>query len=78
MRIAPYCRVSTDKADQLNSLEMQKKFYGEFAERNNHEITHMYADEHVIIGASAENLVTSRGSALAPFHFFVKGKYKFI
>lgn len=47
MRIAPYCRVSTDKADQLNSLEMQKKFYGEFAERNNHEITHMYADEGI-------------------------------
>lgn len=47
MRIAPYCRVSTDKADQLNSLEMQKKFYGEFAERNNHEIIHMYADEGI-------------------------------
>ncbi len=47
MRIAPYCRVSTDKADQLNSLEMQKKFYDEFAERNNHEITHMYADEGI-------------------------------
>lgn len=47
MRIAPYCRVSTDKADQRNSLEMQKKFYGEFAERNKHEITHMYADEGI-------------------------------
>ena len=47
MRIAPYCRVSTDKTDQLNSLEMQKKFYGEFAERNNHEIVHMYADEGI-------------------------------
>ena len=47
IRIAPYCRVSTDKADQLNSLEMQKKFYGEFAERNNYEIAHMYADEGI-------------------------------
>ncbi len=47
MRIAPYCRVSTDKTDQLNSLEMQKKFYGEFAERNNHEIARMYADEGI-------------------------------
>ena len=44
MRIAPYCRVSTDKTDQLNSLEMQKKFYGEFAEKNGHKITEMYAD----------------------------------
>ena len=24
MRIAPYCRVSTDKADQLNSLKCRK------------------------------------------------------
>lgn len=76
MRIAPYCRVSTDKADQLNSLEMQKKFYGEFAERNNHEITHMYADEHVIIGTSGENLVKSRGSALVPIPFLLRDKPK--
>ena len=29
MRIAAYCRVSTEKEDQLNSLEMQKKFFTE-------------------------------------------------
>ena len=27
MNIAAYCRVSTDKSDQLNSLEAQKKFF---------------------------------------------------
>ena len=27
MKIAAYCRVSTDKADQLNSLEAQKEFF---------------------------------------------------
>lgn len=27
MNIAAYCRVSTDKADQLNSLEAQKDFF---------------------------------------------------
>ena len=27
MNIAAYCRVSTDKADQLNSLETQKEFF---------------------------------------------------
>ena len=27
MNIAAYCRVSTDKADQLNSLEAQKEFF---------------------------------------------------
>ncbi len=26
MNIAAYCRVSTDKSDQLNSLEAQKRF----------------------------------------------------
>ena len=33
MRIAAYCRVSTDKADQLNSLEAQKKFFTEYVKR---------------------------------------------
>lgn len=47
MRIAPYCRVSTDKEDQLNSLATQKLFYGEFAEKNNYEIVEMYADEGI-------------------------------
>ena len=27
MNIAAYCRVSTDKADQINSLEAQKEFF---------------------------------------------------
>lgn len=47
MRLGVYCRVSTDKLDQLNSLETQKMFFEEFAEKNNHEITHMYADEGI-------------------------------
>ena len=29
MNIAAYCRVSTDKEDQLNSLEAQKEFFSE-------------------------------------------------
>lgn len=33
MNIAAYCRVSTDKADQLNSLEAQKQFFAEYTER---------------------------------------------
>ena len=46
-RVAAYCRVSTDKEDQLNSLQMQKKFYGEFADRNGYTIADMYADEGI-------------------------------
>ena len=31
MKIAAYCRVSTDKADQLNSLEAQKEIVSLFS-----------------------------------------------
>ena len=33
MNIAAYCRVSTDKADQLNSLETQKEFFFEYTKQ---------------------------------------------
>ncbi len=33
MNIAAYCRVSTDKADQLNSLEAQKELFSEYTKR---------------------------------------------
>jgi len=45
MRIAAYCRVSTDKADQLNSLAAQKKFFAEYTEKNGHQLVRLYADE---------------------------------
>ena len=47
MRIVAYCRVSTDKEDQLNSLEAQKAFFEEYAVRNGHELVHMYVDEGI-------------------------------
>lgn len=56
MRIAAYCRVSTDTDDQLNSIEMQKKFFIEYAERNKHELIHIYADEG-ISGTKIKNRV---------------------
>lgn len=33
MNISAYCRVSTEKEDQLNSLEAQKKFFAEYTSR---------------------------------------------
>ena len=33
MNIAAYCRVSTDKEDQLNSLATQKQFFAEYTQR---------------------------------------------
>lgn len=47
MRLGVYCRVSTDKLDQLNSLETQKTFFEEFAEKNNHTLVKIYADEGI-------------------------------
>ena len=47
MNIAAYCRVSTDKSDQLNSLEMQKKFFTEYTEKNGHNLVRLYADEGI-------------------------------
>lgn len=47
MNIAAYCRVSTDKTDQLNSLETQKKFFQEYTEKNHHYLVKMYADEGI-------------------------------
>lgn len=45
MNIAAYCRVSTDKEDQLNSLEAQKNFFQEYTGRSGDHLVRLYADE---------------------------------
>lgn len=47
MNIAAYCRVSTDKDDQLNSLEAQKEFFAEYAARTGDNLERLYADEGI-------------------------------
>lgn len=47
MNIAAYCRVSTDKEDQLNSLEAQKKFFAEYTKRTGDTLVGLYADEGI-------------------------------
>ena len=47
MRIAAYCRVSTEKDEQLDSLKNQKIFFKEYAERNGHNLIRLYADEGI-------------------------------
>ncbi len=47
MKIAAYCRVSTDKADQLNSLEAQKEFFSEYTQRTGDVLVKLYADEGI-------------------------------
>lgn len=52
MRIAAYCRVSTDKDEQLDSLNHQKEFFVEYAKRSDHELVRLYAD----VGISGTSL----------------------
>ena len=47
MNIAAYCRVSTEKEDQLNSLETQKKFFTEYAKKTGDNLVKLYADEGI-------------------------------
>lgn len=45
--IAAYCRVSTEKEDQLSSLLSQKKFFEDYSKLNNYELVQLYADEGI-------------------------------
>ena len=48
LRVAVYCRVSTDKDDQANSLESQQKYFKEYIERNPMwELCEIYVDEGI-------------------------------
>ena len=46
MKVASYCRVSTDKEDQANSFESQQQYFQEYIARNpDWELYSIYADE---------------------------------
>ena len=48
LKVAVYCRVSTDKDDQANSLESQQKYFQEYIERNPMwELYNIYVDEGI-------------------------------
>ena len=47
MNIAAYCRVSTDKKEQLSSLENQQEFFKSFADKNGHNLVKIYSDEGI-------------------------------
>ena len=44
MNIAAYCRVSTEKEAQLDSLSNQKEFFTAYAQRQGHTLVRLYAD----------------------------------
>ena len=47
MKIAAYCRVSTGKEAQIDSLEKQIEFFNEFTKKNGYELYKLYADEGI-------------------------------
>ncbi len=46
-RAVAYARVSTDKEDQLNSLETQKEYFDDYANEKGMELVNIYADEGI-------------------------------
>ncbi len=75
MKIAAYCRVSTDKDEQLDSLQHQKEFFVEYAKRNHHELYRLYADATVIIGLKQNPTIGRRFSPIFSFIEHLSGKY---
>ena len=48
IHVASYCRVSTDKEDQANSFETQKRYFREYIERHpDWQLYEIYADEGI-------------------------------
>lgn len=48
LRLAPYCRVSSDSADQLHSFAAQIRYYSEYAKNHpEYELADIYADEGI-------------------------------
>jgi len=47
MNIAAYCRVSTGSKEQLSSLENQKAFFEEYAQKLGHNLVKIYADRGI-------------------------------
>lgn len=72
--VASYCRVSTDKDDQANSFESQRRYFKEYIERQpDWELYEVYADEG-ITGTSTKK----RAAFNRMIHDAHLGKFKLI
>lgn len=59
LRVAAYCRVSTDREDQANSLHSQQTYFTQYIQaRQDWILTTVYADATVIIGLNQQSLET--------------------
>lgn len=51
IRLAAYCRVSSDSEDQIHSFAAQIKHYSDYAKKNpQYTLIDIYADEGIIYG----------------------------
>ena len=74
IKVATYCRVSTDKEDQANSFESQQKYFRDYIERHpDWELYDIYADEG-ITGTSTKKRVRFN-QMISDAH---NGRYKII
>ena len=68
LRVAAYCRVSSDSKDQLHSYAAQIRNYTEeIAQHDGWELVDVYADDTVIMGLNQNPVQT--GVDLVPFFF---------
>lgn len=75
IKVAAYCRVSTDKDDQINSFENQKSYFEKYIKKNpDWELYEIYADEHVIIGTRKEKAADTWVSELVSISFLLRDK----
>lgn len=57
LRVAAYCRVSSDSSDQLHSYASQiRKYTEEISHHQGWELVDIYADATVIIGLNQQSL----------------------
>ena len=68
LRVAAYCRVSTDSEDQINSFTAQNNHYNEMITAHDRwELVDIYADDTAIMGLNQNPVQT--GVDLVPFFF---------
>ena len=61
MKVAAYCRVSTDSSDQMNSLENQTSFFQDYIRKNpDWDFVGVYSDEGVTGTSVAGRIQFSR------------------
>lgn len=71
MKVAAYCRVSTDKEDQIHSFESQRKYFREYIERQpNWELYQIYADEGITGTTTKKRAAFNHMIADAQLHRF--------